>query len=460
MNGCEQMNRRELLWRSVTGTATLSAMLGSVAQAFGTPAKVMHPLTAQTPHFQARARRIIFLNQSGGVSHVDSFDPKEKLTQDNGKTQGNGKKVLLGSPWQAQARGQSGIMVTELFPHIGSVIDDICLIRSLHGDQGDHFQATLQMHTGSNGPSRPSIGAWLSYGLGTLNLNLPSHVVFAKNKPYAGSQVWDANFLPDYHGGVLVDPGDNPIPNLKPDADSAALQPMELDMLRQVIELHRERRPFWSELAARILSFQTAYQMQSIAPALFDLSQESDAIFDLYGLKRGDNSSYAWQCLMARRMAEQGVRFIELIDTGSNRNWDAHGNIQSHQPLAKAIDKPIAGLIKDLKQRGMLDDTLIVWTTEFGRTPNTESGSPRGRGHHRHVFTCWLAGGGVKGGTVYGSSDDIGMRVADKPVHVHDFHATILHIMGLDHEKLTYSHNGRDFRLTDVHGNVVRDILA
>ena len=460
MNCCQEMSRREMLWRSARGVTTLGALLGSVPQTLGDTQNLIHPLAAKQPHFRPRARRVIFLHQSGGASHVDSFDPKEKLSRDHGKTVGSGNRPLFGSPWKARPRGKSGILVTDLFPHIGSVIDDVCLIRSLHGDQGDHFQATLLMHTGSNGPARPSIGAWLSHGLGTDNVNLPSHVVFAKNKPYAGSQVWDTNFLPDYHQGVRVVPGDDPIANLRPNPATAPLQSLELDMLNQVNEDHYQRRRYFSELAARILSFQTAYKMQNIAPDLFDLKSESDATLDLYGLRRGDNTSYAWQCLMARRMAEHGVRFIEIIDTGSNRNWDAHGNIDSHKPLAEAIDQPIAGLIRDLKLRGMFADTLIVWCTEFGRTPTSDGSSSRGRGHHRHAFTCWLAGGSVRGGTTYGESDDIGNKVAVNPVDVHDFHATILHIMGLDHTRLTYAHDGRDFRLTDVHGNVIHDILA
>jgi len=461
MKSQNPLTRRELLTHSAVGLGALySVFLGSVPQTLGDTQNLNHPLAPKQPHFTPRAKRVIFLYQTGGASHVDSFDPKEKLYADHGKSTGSGNRILLASPWESKPHGKSGLMVTDLFPHVASVIDDICLIRSMHGDQGDHFQATLQMHNGSNGLAMPSIGAWLSYALGTENPNLPSHVVFSRNKPYAGSQIWDSNFLPDYHQGVHVQPGDNPIPNIFPNEKTAPMQIMELEMLKRVNQQHYEQRKRQTELAARMLSFQTAYNMQTIAPGLFDYKKESDATLEMYGLKRGDNTSYAWQCLMARRMAEKGVRFIEIIDTGSSRNWDAHGDIKSHAPLAKAIDQPIAALIKDLKQRGMYKDTLMVWCTEFGRTPQSDGKNPKGRGHHRSVFTCWLAGGAVKGGTAYGASDEIGNGIAENPVHIHDFHATILHIMGLDHERLTYHHNGRDFRLTDVHGKVIHNILA
>jgi hypothetical protein len=342
-------------------------------------------------------------------------------------------------------------------------MDDICLINSMTTDNNEHFQATLAIHTGSFFQARPSMGSWISYGLGTFNRNLPSFVILAPHLPYAGTQVWANDFLPAYHQGTRVIPGSEPIPNLRRPTPAGGrepsdLQQLELGLARAFNQGHLKRNGHDSELAARLRTFETAFQMQFEAPEVFDLSRETNETLRLYGLDRRDTQSFAWQCLVARRLAERGVRFIELIDTGSSNNWDAHSDIAAHEPLARRIDRPIAGLIQDLKRRGMLDDTLVVWTTEFGRTPGQDGA--RGRGHHPAVYSSWLAGGGIKPGMVYGKSDDIGATVAENPVHVHDFHATLLHLLGLDHERLTYRHAGRDFRLTDVYGRVVRDILA
>jgi hypothetical protein len=323
-------------------------------------------------------------------------------------------------------------------------------------DDNEHFQATLAMHTGSFFFTRPSMGAWVSYGLGTFNQNLPSFVVIAPNLPYAGTQVFANDFLPAYHQGTRVLPGPEPIANLK--RRSADTQEEEIGLAQALNRAHLKQNGHDAELAARIRSFETAFQMQWEAPDVFDLAKESDETFKLYGLQRGQTDSFGWQCLVARRLAERGVRFIELVDTGSSNNWDAHGDMGSYAPLAKRIDQPIAALLADLKRHGMLDDTLVVWTTEFGRTPGQDG--PNGRGHHGACYSSWLAGGGVKAGIIHGATDDIGATVAEKKVIVHDFHATILHLLGLDHEKLTYRHAGRDFRLTDVYGNVVKEILA
>ena len=394
---------------------------------------------------------LFFMN--GGTSHVDTFDPKPRLRELHGQV-AQGNRKWAGSPWGAAPRGKSGLVMTDLFRHLNGVADDLCLLRSMKGDHNDHFEATLHMHTGSDGSARPGIGAWVSYGLGTANPNLPSHIVFAKDKPYAGSQTWDSNFLPAYHQGVRVEPGDEPIPNLKPYGPLAPVQDLELKALRDMNRRHAEERGKPSELLARILSFDTATSIQNLAPDLFDLGKESDDVLRLYGLTRGDNKSFAWQCLMARRMAERGVRIVEVFDS----NWDQHSGIRNgHEKRAEAVDRPIAALIQDLKRRGMLDDTLVAWTTEFGRTPSAPGD---GRDHHNKVFSCWLAGGGVKGGYAHGASDETGTEVAEKPVHVHDYHATVLHLLGLDHERLTFRYAGRDFRLTDVHGRVVREILA
>ena len=451
------ITRRSLLKRSAACAGF--GLTSQLASLLASPAAEPHPLRARPPHFTPKAKRVIMFFLTGGMSHMDSFDPKPELNRKDGESyNGSKKNIYVGSPWPAKPRGQSGLEITELFPHVATMADDLCLIRSMHGNHGDHFEATLHMHTGSQGDALPGIGAWVSHGLGTENINLPSHMVFAGRKPYAGAQVWDSNFLPAFHQGVHLKPGSEPIPNLKPQPDNPAeLQTAELAMLRQLNQRHLDHRGD-SELAARMLSFDTAANLQQLAPELFDISGESKKTLARYGVSSGDQNSFGWQTLVARRMSESGVRFIELIDQGSSSNWDRHSRISGNASLAKKIDRPIAALIQDLKERGTLDETLILCTTEFGRTAYGPSN--RGRGHHARSFTCWLAGGGVKPGIAYGATDQYGTQIAENPVHVHDFHATILHLLGLDHERLTYAHAGRDFRLTDVHGNVVRDILA
>lgn len=422
------------------------------------------PLSPKPPHFPGKAKRVIFIFSSGGVSHMDTFDYKPKLFEADGKTVGVGgglsreTKPLVKPLWEFRPGGKCGTLVSDLFPHIRGCVDDLCVIRSMKSDDNEHYQATLAMHTGSFFFTRPSIGAWISYGLGTFNQNLPSYIVFAPHLPYAGGQVWGNDFLPAYHQGTRVVPGADPIPNLARRSKQDGLQALEIDFARLLDRGHLERNDGNSELAARIRSFETAFHMQTAAPEAFDVNSEPDEVLDLYGMKRGQNDSFAWQCIVARRLAERGVRFIELIDTGASNNWDAHSDMSQHAPLAKNIDQPIAALVKDLKRRGMLDETLVVWTTEFGRTPGQDG--PKGRGHHGACFSSWLAGGGAKGGMVYGETDELGATVAKDMVHVHDFHATILHLLGIDHTRLTYRHAGRDFRLTDVHGNVVKPILA
>jgi hypothetical protein len=421
---------------------------------------VLNPLAPKAPHFPGKAKRVIFLYLPGGVSHVDSFDPKPRLIADAGKpnSKSPNSRPYLPPFWTFKPRGNCGVEVSDLFPNIAECMDDICLIRSMRGDHNDHFQATLGIHTGSVTVKRPSIGSWASYGLGTVNQNLPSFVVLAPQLPYAGSQVWSSDFLPGCHQGTRVLPGPEPIPNLNRLSPSAKIQQRELSLLDRFNRKYQQKRSADAALAARIKSFETAFGMQMEMPSALDVSKETDATLALYGLERGSTKGFAWQCLVARRMAERGVRFIELIDVGSSNNWDAHGDMKTHGPLARNVDKPIAGLLKDLKSRGMLDDTLVVWTTEFGRTPFTDG--PNGRSHQNAAYSSWLAGGGVKGGVAYGKSDDYGAKVVENEVHVHDFHATILHLLGLNHEKLTFRHAGRDFRLTDVSGKVVKEILA
>ena len=428
------------------------------------------PLAPRQGHYPGKAKRVIFLFMTGGVSHVDTFDPKPRLKADVGKEvkadhpeiqdRPGYERIFLKAPqWEFSPFGQCGTEVSTLFPQVGTCVDDIALIRSMHTDHSNHYNATLGMHTGSFAFARPSIGSWVSYGLGTLNQNLPSFITIAPRQTYAGTQVYASDFLPGAHQGTLVVPGPQPIANVKPRVGMSR-QELELAALRRLNRQHLARRSGHALAEARIKSFETAFGMQMAAPEAFDLSGESDATHDLYGLERGSTEGFAWQCLAARRLVERGVRFVELIDTGSSGNWDSHGNMMDHVKLAKNVDQPIAALLKDLKARGLLEDTLVVWTTEFGRTPFNNKADATGREHHNWAFSSWLAGAGVKPGIVHGATDEYGMKPIEDPVHVHDFHATILHLMGLDHEKLTYRHSGRDYRLTDVYGEVVDGVLA
>src|SRR5436190_15988078 len=456
----DSCSRRQVLRSLVGGTILLPGLLSKL---LADDAR-NDPLAPKASHFPARAKQVIFLFTTGGVSHLDTFDFKPKLLEMDSKSLvvGGGlsreKKKLLRPIWPFKPGGRCGTLVSDLLPHIRERMDDLALINSMKSDDNEHFQATLAIHTGSFFFSRPSLGSWVSYGLGTLNQNLPSFMVIAPNLPYAGTQGFANDFLPAYHQGTRIVPGPEPIPDLAKRSQAPGLQEKELGLANAFDRDYLKANGNDSELAARIQSFETAFRMQTEAPEAFDLSKESDETLKLYGLDRNKPQGYAWQCLVARRLVERGVRFVELIDTGASGNWDAHGDLKNYNNLAKNVDQPIAGLIQDLKRRGMLDETLIVWTTEFGRTPGEDA--PNGRGHHGAVFSSWLAGGGVKGGIVHGKSDDIGSRVDENQVHVHDFHATILHLLGFDHTKLTYRHAGRDFRLTDVHGTVVKELLA
>jgi hypothetical protein len=422
----------------------------------------VNPLAPKQPPFPAKAKNVIFLYMSGGVSHMDSFDYKPRLYKDAGKPYSAGKgpvgRPILRPFWDFKPGGQRGHMVSDLFPHLRQKMDDICMINSMYGDHQDHFQATLGMHTGSVTFARPSLGSWATYGLGTLNQNLPCFVVLAPQLPYAGTQVWSSDFLPGCYQGTRIVAGPEPIPDLQRKAASLEIEQAELSLLNQFNAKHQQTHLNNPALAARVKSFETAFGMQQEMPEALDLKHETDATLNLYGLERGSTKGFAWQCLMARRLVERGVRFVELIDTGSSNNWDSHSDMHAHGPLAKNVDQPIAGLLTDLKSRGMLDETLVVWTTEFGRSPFTDG--PLGRSHHANCFTSWLAGAGVKAGMTYGKSDDFGDKWVEDGVHTHDFHATILRLLGFDHEKLTYRHAGRDYRLTDVSGSVVKKILA
>jgi hypothetical protein len=461
--------RRGALRSLIGGSILLPGVISQLLAEDAAPTATPDPLAPKATHFPPRAKRVILLFMSGGVSHVDSWDPKPKLFADAGQKvpidefqgrKGDYQMFLKRPQWEFAPHGQSGTQVSALFPHLAECVDDFCVIRSLQSDHTNHYEATLGIHTGSFTFARPSIGSWISYGLGTVNQNLPSFVVIAPQSPYAGGQVWGSDFLPGSHQGTLVVPGPEPVANIQRRAASTRLQELELGVLNSLNQRHLAANPGDALLASRIKSFETAFGMQAEMPEVFDLSQETAATLKLYGLEPGSTQGFAWQCLIARRLAERGVRFVELIDVGSSNNWDAHGDMLSHAPLAKNVDQPVAGLLQDLKQRGLLDDTLVVWTTEFGRTPFNAAADAKGREHHHWVFSSWLAGAGVKAGSTYGESDEYGIRAAKDPVHVHDFHATILHLMGLDHTRLTYRHTGRDYRLTDVHGRVVHEILA
>ncbi len=461
--------RRDLLRSMVGGSLLLPGIESELLAEDAAPSSAADPLAPKATHFPAKAKRIIFLHMSGGVSHVDSWDHRPKLFADAGKTvpvnefqgrKGDYKMFLKRPQWEFKPHGQCGTEVSSLFPHMAECVDDLCVIRSMKSDHTNHYEATLGIHTGSFTFARPSIGSWVSYGLGTVNRNLPSFVVIAPQSPYAGGQVWGSDFLPGAHQGTLVVPGPEPVANIQRRVPSSRLQEFELAAMARLNQRHLAARPDDPLLSARIKSFETAFGMQAEMPEVFDLSKEDDATLKLYGLERGSTKGFAWQCLVARRLAERGVRFVELIDVGSSGNWDAHGDMQTHAPLAKNVDQPIAGLLRDLKQRGLLEDTLVVWTTEFGRTPFNSNAGAAGREHHHWVFSSWLAGAGVKPGSTYGESDEYGINVGRDPMHVHDFHATILHLMGLDHERLTYRQTGRDYRLTDVHGRVVHEVLT
>jgi hypothetical protein len=428
-----------------------------------------NPLTIQSGHHNARADRVIFLYATGGVSHIDTFNHRPQLFTDHGKSvtasrwlnkSGEFKRFLIKPRWHFQQYGESGTWVSDLFPHLGSVIDNVCVLNAMHCESDGHDKATLAAHTGSAQFARPSAGAWVSYGLGTENQNLPSFMVLAPAAPYAGAQTWGSDFLPACHQGTHVIPGKEPLPNIRPRVSKPELQEMELDLRARLNRSHQKTRAADQALDARIRSFETAFGMQREAPEAFDLSQETEATLKLYGLEQGASSGFGWQCLVARRLAERGVRFLELIDVGSNSNWDSHGNMSDHERLAGNVDRPIAGLLTDLKLRGMLDRTLVVWTTEFGRTPFNKDANHAGREHHNLCFSSWVAGGGVCGGLVHGESDEHGIMTSHDSVHTHDLHATMLHLLGIDHERLTYRHSGRDFRLTDVAGRIVDEIIA
>jgi hypothetical protein len=407
---------------------------------------------------------VIFLFMPGGPSQVDTFDPKSRLSRDHGKPSPKlylgQKRNLLASPWKFHKRGQSGLEVSELFPHVGACADRLCVLRSMVADDVNHPGGCLQMNTGERVATRPSLGAWVTYGLGTENQNLPAFIAVGPGPLIEGARQYGAGFLPAAYQGTFVSDLRNPIRNLRNDRVPPNRQRRELDVLRRLNDLHRADRADDSRLNARIESFELAYRMQLQAPNAFDLNRETEATRRRYGVGHKETDVFGRQCLLARRLVERGVRFVQLYHTtGGFQPWDQHSDLKGgHGRNARATDLPVAALLRDLEARGLLDSTLVIWGGEFGRTPAAEGTD--GRDHHPYGFTMWLAGGGVRGGLAYGATDEFGWDAVENRVHVHDLHATILHLMGLDHEKLTYRHSGRDYRLTDVYGNVVKAILA
>lgn len=466
------ISRRKLLAQSACGFGNV-ALLGMLAnQARGGEARSANPLAAKEPHFPAKAKRVVFLFMHGGVSHVDSFDPKPKLTEMNGQPLPIAKPKfefaptgnLLASPWKFQRYGKSGIEVSDLFPLIGSCIDDICVIRSLNGgDQVSHGPALLNINTGSGVFARPSMGAWTLYGLGTENDNLPGFISLSPSLYHGGAQNFGSAFLPASFQGTRIGDGSTSfteakLSNLAP-GDDPSLQRLQLDLLNERNRAALEKIGDDPRLEARIAAFEMSFRMQAEAPVVMDLARETAETHTKYGVGVEPTDEFARQCLLARRCLEAGVRFVQVNFSFPRNYWDAHGDLRNnHTTNAKKVDQPIAALITDLRARGMLDDTLVIFGTEFGRTPAAQGGD--GRDHHPHAFSVWMAGGGVRGGMTYGQTDDFGYYVAENKVTMPDFHATILHLLGLDHERLTYRHAGRDYRLTDVHGNVVKEIVA
>src|SRR5215469_3795500 len=459
-------SRREFFTRAGSGLAgiALTSMLAEAAKS--------DPLAPKAPHHPPLAKSVIFLFMEGGPSHVDLFDPKPALSKLDGKpipdsigkpkqtSRGTAHNTLMASRRQWKQYGQSGMWVSDWYANTAAHVDDMTIIRSCWADGLNHVGSVCQMNTGSILAGRPSMGAWVTYGLGTANQNLPSFVVMTDDRdPLVGTNNWSAGFLPAVYQGTQFRRGDSPILDLKPPAGiSDAQQKNELGLLRSLNELWARDKQEDSELDARIRSYELAYQMQSSAADAVDLTRESAATKTLYGLDDPSCSVFGANCLMARRLVERGVRFIELY-SGSGSGWDAHEHIeQNHGKWCKASDKPIAGLLTDLKQRGLLKDTLVVWGGEFGRTPFNELSD--GRDHNPWGFTMWMAGGGAKGGQYVGSTDEIGMRAADRPVHVHDIHASILWMLGLDHMQTTYLHNGRSERPTVLAGEIVKEIWA
>ena len=468
------MTRREALKATACGFGAV-ALAGLLAE---TAAASKNPLAPKPPHLKPRARRVIFLFMQGGPSHVDTFDYKPLLNREEGKMVGfddartianTGKRGtpqrIMQALWKFKQHGQSGRWVSELFPEMARHVDDLCFLHGLQTEGIAHGPATLFLHCGSTNFIRPSMGAWLTYGLGTENENLPGFVTISPSSGNGGARNYGSAFLPAVYQGTPVGRAGSPateatIRNLA-NPSSPAAQRRQLDLLRELNAEQLKRTPGDYELEAVVNSYELAWRMQNNAPDVLDLSKESPATLSMYGIGEKATEDFGRQCLMARRLCEAGVRFIQVTygDNTANPAWDQHSNLPKHADHAVAVDRPVAGLLADLKQRGLLEDTLVWWGGEFGRTPYAEKNGT-GRDHNPGGFTVWLAGGGVKPGFAHGATDEFGHQAVEGKVHMHDLHATILHLLGLEHEKLTYRFDGRNFRLTDVHGRVVKEILV
>ena len=466
------LSRRQMLRSTAVGfghLALTSLLAEETARAQGSADRP----TPGAPHHPPRARRVIFLFMKGGPSHVDTFDYKPLLQRDHGKSYPFPRPRvtfastghLLGSPWRFQQHGGSGSWVSSLFPEVARCVDDLCFIHSVHGTNAAHGGALLKLHTGSDNFVRPSVGSWINYGLGSENRNLPGFITLCPTLAHGGVNNWGSAFLPAMYQGTPLGNASVPadqarVRYIRNERRTADVQRLQLDRLLEMNRQHQARATVESSLEARIDSFELDFRMQREMPAAEDISGETPATRRLYGLDDPVTANFGRQCLLARRFAERGVRFVQVTHSDSNVQWDQHGDLRrGHAKNAREVDRPIAGLLRDLKARGLLDDTLVWWGGEFGRTPTVEGGGNDGRDHNPEGFTMWLAGGGVRGGHHHGATDDYGWHAAHDKVHIHDLHATILHLLGLDHERLTYRYAGRDFRLTDVHGEVAHAIL-
>ncbi len=472
------MSRREMLGlcRNAFGGVALLGLLNSLPfgrKLWASGADAAELMTPKTPHFRPRAKHIIFLYMDGGISQVDAFDPKPRLNKEHGEnpfekfevdpTQFNNYGRIMKSHWDFKQHGDSGMWMSELFPHLSTCVDDIAMINSMVSDFPEHTNANYFLHTGIGIQGRPSMGAWVTYGLGSENENLPGYVVLDGGLiPPGGLDNFKNGFLPAGYQASVLKAQKAPVANIRPQEAADSLQTAKLDHIRQMDQNVLVRLGQADEIEATIANYELAYRMQSAVPELTEFKDESKTTMNLYGIYSEDvhTQSYGAQCLLARRLVERGVRFIELTCPKVEADrWDQHSNLKDgHFKNAHAVDQPIAGLIKDLKQRGLLDDTLIVFAGEFGRTPFAQGSD--GRDHNPSAFSIWLAGAGIKGGTVYGKTDEYGYRVVENKTTIHDLHATMLFLMGIDHERHTYRFSGRDIRLTDVHGQVIKGILA
>ncbi len=471
-----QLNRRSWLSTTACGFGSLALHGLASSEASQSPGQIQNPLAARQPMLPARAKRVIFIFMQGGPSQVDSFDYKPELQKNDGKkfkfrdarkmARGNssGEETLMKSQWKFRQYGETGHWVSDLFPHIGQRVDDLCFVHSMHTNGVAHGPSTLFLHTGALNLIRPSMGSWISYGLGTENNNLPGFVTISPSSANGGPRNYANAFLPACFQGTPIGRAEQPTKQAKfrHIENSYFEQPAQQKQFQLLRELNASQlgKRQDSELEAVISSYELAWRMQMHAPELLDLSRESESTMKLYGIDQKETEDFGRQCLMARRMAEQGVRFVQVnyCDNGSNPRWDQHSKIERHAIHAKATDQPVAGLLIDLKQRGLLEDTLVWWGGEFGRNPFSQNSD--GRDHNPKGFTHFLAGGGVKQAFKYGATDEFGHEAVENKLHMHDLHATILHLLGLDHEKLTYRHAGRDFRLTDVEGHVAHDLFA